>query len=72
MKRITAVVDLTVPKFSVTDNPSCPKCGNYNAMLEHWDEIKGEFYRKCRDCGYEANSAADKICSLIPKSRPTR
>jgi len=41
-------------KYAATDNPSCPKCGNYNAMLEHWDEIKGEFSRKCRDCGYEA------------------
>ena len=42
-----------------TDEPSCPKCGGYNAMLHDSDPYQGfptwEFkktdFRKCRDCG---------------------
>lgn len=35
------------------DNPSCPKCGMYNAMLSHLNPNTGEYFKKCRDCGYQ-------------------
>jgi DNA-directed RNA polymerase subunit M/transcription elongation factor TFIIS len=35
--------------------PSCPKCGHYNAMLQHRGGVGGKpEIRKCRDCGHEA------------------
>lgn len=40
-----------------TDEPSCPVCGGYNAMLKDnvLDRIQKLFkehdFRKCRDCG---------------------
>jgi len=36
---------------SIGDEPSCPKCGMYNAMLHHayYDGVNAV---KCRDCGH--------------------
>jgi hypothetical protein len=41
-----------------SDEPSCPKCGNPNAMLHDSSELKrlqklfkNTDFRKCRDCG---------------------
>lgn len=41
-----------------TDEPTCPKCGGYNAMLHDstfdrsdWELVKNMDFRKCRDCG---------------------
>jgi len=33
------------------DNPSCPRCGHYNAMLGV-EETRDEVVRECRDCGH--------------------
>lgn len=60
------------------DNPSCPECGHYNAMLEHWDEVKGEFSRKCRDCGHEekkpdpSTETADNGCTTTMSDSMTK
>jgi len=32
------------------DNPSCPSCGHYNALLGETDDA-GKESRVCRDCG---------------------
>lgn len=48
--------------YENSDEPSCPKCGGYNAMLTDFDAKyawKGEWgdmpdFRKCRDCGAQA------------------
>lgn len=41
--------------FTSSDEPSCPKCGHYNAMLWLRGGLRGEpEVRKCRDCGQEA------------------
>jgi len=34
------------------DNPSCPKCKHYNAMLSTGKLVGGKIETKCRDCGY--------------------
>ena len=49
--------------YENSDEPTCPKCGGYNAMLHDSDgrraaKERGESgdldYRKCRDCGTTA------------------
>lgn len=38
------------------DNPSCPQCRHYNAMLTEFtrEELpKGHYLSVCRDCGYK-------------------
>ena len=35
----------------MSDNPSCPSCGNYNAMLGV-SETPTTVTRQCRDCGH--------------------
>ena len=50
--------------YENSDEPSCPKCGHYNAMLydaeafDEWYREQGREqspdFRKCRDCGAEA------------------
>lgn len=52
----TVSVEMLEPNPSGVDNPSCPRCGMYNAMLAHWDSERGEFNRVCRDCGYSPMS----------------
>ena len=39
--------------YENSDEPSCPKCGHYNAMLRgvEGDYELERFFRKCRDCG---------------------
>jgi hypothetical protein len=34
-----------------SDNPSCPVCGHYNAMLAESREELGTYKSVCRDCG---------------------
>ena len=42
-------------KLNGTDNPSCPNCNRYNAML--WDRVcnnpSDDYVLKCRDCQAE-------------------
>lgn len=41
--------------YTNNDEPTCPKCGHYNAMLWCGDSFETpDEVRKCRDCGQEA------------------
>ena len=52
----------TILKSKNEDEPSCPKCGHYNAML-HDNYYDGVYSHKCRDCGYTTiNSIAKYDC----------
>jgi transposase-like protein len=44
------VMDL---KMNGTDNPSCPNCKHYNAMLPEPGYDPRETTSTCRDCGFQ-------------------
>ncbi len=53
------------------DNPSCPKCGNYNAMLTEEINVVGEppntHHSKCRDCSFETLGAREQGPHKLPR-----
>ena len=57
MQSINTLPVYTVPDHN--DEPSCPQCGHYNAMLQAHqgdapissEDMRKHDVRKCRDCG---------------------
>lgn len=43
--------------YNQLDNPTCPKCNAYNAMLQTFDG--GRFYYTCRDCNHKRVGLTD-------------
>lgn len=56
MTEPTTSTQLTCTSERADVEPTCPKCGHYNAMLIDYDEPyeAGVDKRKCRDCGTKA------------------
>ncbi len=55
IERKGSVLETMTCSYENNDEPSCPKCGNYNAMLWCRGGLRNEpEVRKCRDCGQEA------------------
>ena len=50
------------------DEPVCPKCDHYNAMLVRYSRDK-EWIRECRDCGHEARYG-DKLEVILLCPQP--
>ncbi len=49
----------TIINTNGADNASCPRCGNYNAMLTNYsyrgdEATDGKGLSTCRDCGHQA------------------
>jgi len=46
------------------DNPSCPSCGHYNALLG--ESYRGLEFRVCRDCGCRTDVEGKPLEPLEP------
>lgn len=49
-------------KLNAPDNPSCPRCGNYNALLDQYDSSlveKNIQLLVCRDCGCQVEACPE-------------
>jgi hypothetical protein len=52
-------------KLNGRDNPSCPLCGHYNAMLHDTHDGPNDWTLKCRDCKARVHVERIQVCHIV-------